>query len=323
MARAVNFIVSCTNRKRFQPTAETSIGEIGGTDLRARLARWKQNLRVAPTQEHHADEVYMGDHWSVVKSIPVDAAQAGFVVHIWICSAGYGLIRPDTIIKPYRATFTRGESDYIASGLAENEHAMQDWWSGVCTYRLTRKGKAPRTLSAVADAFPRTPMLVALSADYLKAVSGDLLSVLDQTYFRKHLSIVSCGTSQDSPKWKNNLLPCDSLMAGSLGGALTSLNARIARHLLQSNTNAEMTVDRLRESALSIERRLPADTEPGVAQTDSDVARFIRAYLKEYPAVSKSRLLREFRSQGLACEQKRFGEIFTKFQQVTLKGMHA
>src|SRR5438874_1477126 len=85
--RAVNFIVSCTNRKRFDCPSSTAMREIGGKDLTARLKIWKRNLRVAAVEEHCADDLYMGDHWSVVRSIPEEAGKSGLDVQIWICSA--------------------------------------------------------------------------------------------------------------------------------------------------------------------------------------------------------------------------------------------
>src|SRR5262249_4598002 len=153
-------------------------------DLRARLARWQRNLGSAATENHAADAVYMGDHWSVVRTIPDAARTAGLRVQLWICSAGYGLIRPETPIKAYQATFARGEDNYIGAGLQERAHTLQQWWDGVCAYRFPMQGAAPRTIAGIAAAFPRTPMLVALSADYLSAVAGDLAHVLARPYFQ-------------------------------------------------------------------------------------------------------------------------------------------
>lgn len=323
MARVVNVIVSCTNRKRFEGPPETAVHEIGGKDLLERLKLWKKNLRAAAAAEHRADNLYIGDHWSVVRSISKEAGKSGLDVQIWICSAGYGLIRQETPIKPYRATFTRGEGDYIASGLVENESTLHDWWAGVCAYRLSTLNGAPRTLSALAAAFPRTPMLVALSADYLKAVTEDLVGVVARPYFREHLSIISCGTSPNRSVWKQHLLPCDASLAGTLGGTLTSLNARVARRLLQSANRKDITVDKLAELSLAIDRGAPRLAPPGVAKCDSEVEAFIRAQLAKVPTTSKTRLLQRFRGNGQACEQRRFGKIYSRVRHEPLSGANA
>jgi len=265
----------------------------------------------------------MGDHWSVVRTIPGEAGKSGLNVRVWICSAGYGLIRPETPIKAYRATFTRGQDDYVASGLAEDEHTLHSWWNGVCSYRLSMQGEVPRTISGIADAFPRTPMVVALSADYLKAVAEDLAGISVRAYFRDHLAIVSCGTPQPHPIWRHNLLPCDGSLASSLGGTLTSLNARVARCLFQSLGQKDLTVERLTELAGAINRSTCSTKPSRMASSDSDVARFIRGHLARFPTTSKTTLLREFRGKGRACEQKRFGEIYSGVRQKSLPGINA
>lgn len=323
MARVVNVIVSCTNRKRFEGPSATAVHEIGGKDLLERLKLWKKNLRTAAAEEHCADKLYIGDHWSVVRSIPDEAESSGLDVQIWICSAGYGLIRQETPIKPYRATFTRGEGDYIASGLVENDHTLHDWWTGVCAYRSSTLNSAPRTLSALAAAFPRTPMLVALSADYLKAVTEDLVGVSARAYFQDHLSIISCGTSPNHSVWKQHLLPCDASLAGNLGGTLTSLNARVARRLLQSVDRKDLSVDKLTELSQALDRSARRVVPPRIANSDSEVEAFIRDHLAEFPTTSKTRLLQEFRGKGRACEQKRFGEIYSRVRHEPLLGMNA
>ncbi len=310
--RAVNVIVSCTNRKRFASVPETCVGTVGGDDLETRLVLWKRNLRSAETAGHRADAVYMGDHWSVVRTIPDVARTAGLRVQLWICSAGYGLIRPDMRIKPYQATFARGEDDYIGAGLPEDEHTLHRWWDGVCAYRFPMDSQAPRTIAGIAATFPRTPILVALSADYLSAVAEDLARVLARPYFHDHLAIVSCGTPQPHATWKRHLLPCDASLACTLGGALTSLNARIARYLVQSVTKTELTIHSLTRVAISMNRSRGTAVPSGIPQSDTNVAAFIRNGLAEFPGASKTRLLQEFRRSGQACEQKRFGAIYAR-----------
>jgi hypothetical protein len=265
----------------------------------------------------------MGDHWSVVRTIPGEARRSGLSVQVWICSAGYGLIRPETPIKAYRATFTRGEDDYIASGLVEDEHTLHRWWNGVCSYRFATQTNVPRTVSGIAAAFPRTPIVVALSADYLKAVAEDLGEVLVRPYFRDYLSIVSCGTPQPHAIWKHHLLPCNASLAGGLGGALTSLNARVARRLFQSLEKEELTVETLTKVADSIDRTAGGRTPSRIPRSDNDVEEFIRAHLAKFPSTSKTGLLQEFRGKGRACEQKRFGAIYARVRSEPSPGMNA
>lgn len=315
MPRAVNLIVSCTSRKRYEVLPGLAVCGIGANDLPTRLGIWEKRLHQVAAVEHPADEVYMGDHWSVVRSIPEEASKSGLNVRIWVCSAGYGLIQRETPIKAYRATFARGENDYVASGLAEDEHTLCRWWRGICSYRFSGQSKTPRSIAELATAFPGTPLIVALSADYLKAVGEDLAQVLFRSYFKEHLAIISCGTPKTHPTWKQNLLPCDGSLAANLGGTLTSLNIRVARRLLQSIERSEVTIETLARLANSLERRAQSPLPSRGPTTDSDVAAFIRSHLTGSSNISKTRLLREFRGNGRSCEQKRFAGIYLRVRQ--------
>ena len=151
-----------------------------------------------------------------------------------------------------------------------------------------------------------------MSADYLKAVTPDMEGILERPYFREHLAIVSCGTQRDHPIWKGNLLPCDASLARTLGGALTSLNARVVRHVFQKLNRREPTVAALADVVTAIDRGNSPVVVQRVPKTDSEVAKFIRGRLVQVPNCSQTVLLREFRSHGQACEQKRFGKIYSK-----------
>jgi hypothetical protein len=45
--------------------------------------------------------------------------------------------------------------------------------------------------------------------------------------------------------------------------------------------------------------------------TDEAVVSFIRKMMEANPRYSRTRLLRLMRDEGMACEQKRFGNLFT------------
>jgi hypothetical protein len=308
MVRAVNLVVSCSNRKRHETAPGLTASELDGSDMQKRLRIWMGRLRTAKAEEYPAENLYMGEHWSVVRTIPQDVMDRGWKVRLWICSAGYGLIQPSTRIKPYQAAFSPAAKDYVARG-SIGHSAVQSWWAGVCSYAFSGEENFPRSLLALARAFPRTPLIVALSADYLSAVGADLLGVLQHDFFKHHLSIISCGTRGGDHHLNDNLLPCDGRLAANLGGTLTSLNARVARCLFRFQADAEPSVDHLAALIRSIEIRTKAPA-PRAQQADVEVVRFIQERLKKTPLASKTRLLEEFRASGKACEQKRFGELY-------------
>lgn len=306
---AINVIVSCTNRKRYPVPVGLSVRDLAASNLAERLRIWARRLREVRADCYPAERLYIGDHWAVARELPDRATQAGITARLWICSAGYGLIRSDTLLKPYQATFAPGNEDYVAAGTTDRAADCRAWWQGVCAIRMGSAEATPRTLGQLAAIQPRTPMLVALSIDYLDAVGDDLQQVLQRPFFREHLAIVSCGTVGQRRPWADNLLPCDGLMAGALGGTLTSINVRIARYLLTHLNGAEPTVRQFAALARSIPRATsPPSRQP---RSDKQILAFIRSALRRTPPPSRSRLLREYRDAGLACEQGRFAHLYS------------
>jgi hypothetical protein len=306
---AINLIVSCTNRKRYPTPAGLAVRDLGGSDVAGRLRIWKDRLHQVQADRYPAERLYVGDHWAVARQLPSRLAQSGVTARLWVCSAGYGFIRSDALLKPYQATFAPGADDFVAAGAANRTAEVRAWWQGVCAVRLGGGEPAPRTLAHLAATQPRTPMLVALSLDYLDAVTDDLKEVLKRPFFREHLAIVSCGTIGQRHPWADNILPCDGLMTGALGGTLTSINVRIARHLLLSLKGTEPTVERLATLARSIPRATPVPARQ--VRSDRQVLAYIRSALRRAPRPSRSRLLREYRDAGLACEQGRFANLYS------------
>jgi hypothetical protein len=296
------------------------VRELVGSDVRARLETWRRRLKTVKAEKYPAEDLYMGEHWSVARRIPSDATTRGWNVRLWICSAGYGLIRPSTRINSYQVTFAPATIDSVANGL-KDRGILQTWWTGVCSYRIPGEPNSPRSFADLAVKYPRTPLIVALSADYLNAVEEDLRGVLEHAFFRRYLSIISCGTPSKHLHWKDNLLPCDGKLSASLGGTLTSLNARVARFLFEFQANAQPSVDRMAALVRSIETRTVAP-QLRRPQSDLEVARYIREGLKKTPSVSKTKLLEEFRGAGKACEQKRFGQLYMRLKQGTRQELH-
>src|SRR5690348_10349037 len=67
-----------------------------------------------------AQQMYCGEHWSIVRDLPALASKF-CKARIWICSAGYGLITPETDIHSYSATFATAEADCVTSGVSTGD----------------------------------------------------------------------------------------------------------------------------------------------------------------------------------------------------------
>jgi hypothetical protein len=96
-----------------------------------------------------------------------------------------------------------------------------------------------------------------------------------------------------------------------LGGARTSLNARIVAYILNRFRAEELRMPILQKHFKNILSRAPeARTYHRKRMTETQVETFIRKALLKEPKVSFSALLRSLRDSGMACEYKRFRQMF-------------
>ncbi len=98
-----------------------------------------------------------------------------------------------------------------------------------------------------------------------------------------------------------------------------SVNIRIADHLLSALGPEQWS----REHFVNELERLSSETPPlprfeRTALDDATITAWIRARRIEEPDLSVSRALRLLRTQGIACEQKRFRELFRSLTQESL-----
>jgi hypothetical protein len=119
-----------------------------------------------------ASDLYSGDHWSIVRSITA-GSPGGQSVRVWVCSAGYGLITPDSPLAPYEATFTPGQPDSVLQNGDQARESLPEWWAALGTWEGPPSAPC-RSIAGIAESHPDDFLLVALSEGYLKAVAADL-----------------------------------------------------------------------------------------------------------------------------------------------------
>ncbi len=303
---SLNVITTCTLRKSRPIHARLRVRDVRAGSIAARAADWRRRLTSVQAPELSAIELYAGEHWSIVRSLPESAAAKGLRVNVWVCSAGYGLIRGTTMVRPYGATFALGQPDSVASDLPQTK----EWWAAIC--RLSKEQGAPRTVTELVEAAPRTPLIVALSSAYLNAMHDDLVGAA-RVLGRKGdlLSIVSAGADRVSPELKSRMLPANARLQGVVGGARQALNARILAHLVQDSRSLDFSTLRLRARLTRLLATAPSIPVYDRAEaTDEGIRTFIRHALRTNPASRPTPLLRSLRDSGRACEQSRFGRLF-------------
>jgi len=256
-----------------------------------------------------ASELYAGDQWLIAKSLPDVARGNGLEANLWVCSAGYGLIPASAMIHPYSATFSASHPDSVRRLDPGAGAVISAWWDRLMEWRGPMPGSC-RSLAELARTHPSRPILMVASPVYLGAMRGDLEAAASALESPDLLTIVSAG-SERRGRLAGNILPCDSRLQPALGGALMSLNVRVARKLL---AEAGQWPPRCHELAVELERLLDRQPDRTVyrrsTMTDAQVRAFIRDQLKRDYSARPTPLLRLLRDLGRACEQKRFRSIF-------------
>lgn len=252
-----------------------------------------------------ARDLYVGDHWAIARSLPEVARSAGLAPRLWVASAGYGLVPEDAPLRCYSATFTPGDADSIAETDATG--STSKWWGELARYQLDGVS-APRSLAELARSSPRGSIyLVVASRAYVDAMADDLRGLLAQ---KARLVIVAGAPGPAEEALHRAWVPSSARLCTSLGGALTSLHVRVARHLIGS-LGRDLSADTARACVEQLVEQSPARVLPVRQRTDDDSVRaFIRAGLRRDPSATHTTLLRDYRGAGQACEQKRFRAIF-------------
>ncbi|MFO0760424.1 MAG: hypothetical protein U0359_28335 [Byssovorax sp.] len=307
---ALHVIASCTDRKRLPVPAALRLGNLRGTAGSDRFAAWWRALQRDGSPTRTAAELYAGDHWTVLRELPALGAKAGLEVRLWVASAGYGLVPGAAPLRSYAATFTPGHADSVVTSGATARGEARDWWQ-----RLGREvgpdPSAPRTIAALARAHPGGTFIVVAAPRYVAAMEADLAEALGHLRSKEKLVIVSGMPGPTTEALRANWVPSLAALQSVLGGARTSLHARLARRIVDEAAERGIAATAVRERFQNLARQAPPlPIYDRTAVEDDAVRRFVLDELRRNPHATHTRLLRDFRASGHACEQSRFRRIF-------------
>ncbi len=310
MTRHLNIVVTCTKRKTCPVDRELKLGSVNGSTVNQVCRRWIERLRSNSSSRVEAEFLYSGDQWKIAASLPQVAAMSHMQARLWVCSAGYGLIPATASVQPYSATFSQRHPDSIRQRqVGEGAGLLSDWWSALATWEGPAVGE-PRTLQTLVERDPKAPLIVVASPVYLAAMRADLDAAVIRLANSDLLTIISAGVT-DIGSLQRNVLPCDGRLQAVLGGALMSLNVRVARRLLESPVRWPLRCSQAATIFNALLQECPElvryDRSP---MSDTEVREFIHQHLMLDPSQRHSPLLRRLRDDGNACEQKRFRALF-------------
>jgi hypothetical protein len=240
-----------------------------------------------------------------VRELPGLASEKGWSSKLWIASAGYGIVSCDEELISYSATFSSGHEDSVTA-VAE-EGAAKKWWK----YATATRGGLGVSLATLTKKEPQGTVLIVASPAYVEAMMDDLAVAVDQVRNGGAVIVIS-SRAPSNAELSSSWLPSLSAFQGSLGGALVSLHARVARHLIRTIPPRDFRKEKLAHMTkkLGEEAGSAVKRVAGTPMSDEEVIAFIRERVVVNPKASHTRLLRELRESGQACEQGRFRRLF-------------
>ncbi|WP_344385416.1 hypothetical protein [Streptomyces thermolineatus] len=154
----------------------------------------------------------------------------------------------------------------------------------------------------------------------IAASAGQALLVLSETYaqamYRDLVKLATTGSDILLIGGARDLdgvtrIPADASLRHALGGTLTSLNVRMATSWLEYCTSGCLITSNAQVSwrAWAAQSARP-ERYSRTPMTDEAVVSFIKEMKALYPDSSRTGLLRLLRDKGMACEQKRFADLY-------------
>jgi hypothetical protein len=279
--------------------------EIAGDNVALRFSAWRNAIKDADALLSRAEDLYQGGYWSVVRELPGLAVRMGWRSKLWIASAGYGIVSSDKQLVSYSATFSSGHEDSVTT-LAE-EGAARKWWN----YATAAKSGLGVSLATLTKKDPEATILLIASPAYVEAMADDLAVAVRMIRNRGAVFVIS-SRAPSGAVLSSSWIPSSSALQRSLGGALVSLHARVARHLILTTPPRDFRKERLAHMTkkLSEEASPVVKRTPGTQMSDEEVIAFILPRIAADAKASHTRLLRELRDSGQACEQGRFRRLF-------------
>lgn len=309
-----------------------SLSAIPKGRARSRARSWWNLLTVASSKAESsafvpAGQLYKGNYWSIVQQLSTEAKRHGFEPHLWVISAGYGLISDLDLLLPYSATFTKGDIDGITTGTKELD-ASEQWWNEVSRFNLPDSDN-PRSLSELLRVYRKDRFLVVVSSDYMSAIQSDLISGLRGLGDQPNLVLISSKNEFIARELKPHYIATDARLVCDpncpiecdlhlLGRSVRGLiGVVLARQLLKKVDNWGFSPGSVRTNVESFLANSPKlFTHKRLSVKDDIVKEFIGSELKLAPDASSTRLLRKYRDRGFACEQKRFKCLFQQVKEI-------
>lgn len=288
----LSIVVTCTDKKSLAPAPGLRARDLVQDTVAERAAVWWERLD-GTAEAVPLSRLYHGDQWRQAQKLVPAAADAGFKAELWVASAGLGLRRVDSSAPAYAATLSLRHADSVGTSVEE----CAEWWR-----HLQEHSQASR----LAELAATSQLLVVLSEGYARAMRDELAELGEADH-----EALLLGGAEAIPGLPR--IPADASLRHHLGGTLTSLNTRTAAAWLGQCSGGRLvspeSLERWGQWVSQVARTERYDRAP---MKDAEVVTFIERTAALHPDWSRTRMLRELRGSGHACEQRRFADLHAR-----------
>lgn len=308
----INVVVTCAARKTEPAAAQARVKNLKRKTLKGRFMEWSLRMRNNSKKAVKAIDLYRGNSWSIIRKLQEDRKH-GKKLRLWIISAGHGLISADTLVAPYAATFADGHVDSVKPA-RPHSNAAGDWWKKLIQWRRQARHKVS-SISDIAKSYPDEPMVIAISKEYLSATYDDIVDALKRLPSPDKMVIICTGAKKNGAL-ADNFLPCDARFENHFRCCRGDLNAYLLESVVKSHGASDISAAKLKARFRRKLDKLPEITPQNRSRLlDRCLEAFITFNLIDHGGGSHTNLLRLLRSEGCACEQKRFRKLFFRVKR--------
>jgi hypothetical protein len=308
MTLKIHLITNCTNGKRSHLKNKTSFGDVLN-EHKPNILDWIKATTLNESRDL-AINTYMGDHWKVAREASSNN------IPLWVLSAGFGFISALDEICSYDATFNFGGENSVSrfTNTTNNTQDNINWWEQL---HSNRSSNYQYNLSTMVKNHQNDYFCISASPQYLKVILPELLKLLNLGYITEKNTIIISSKLDIPLKLEPLKLIATEDFCEVLQGSRGSLNIRIARYLIENLIDKDNFRVQVNQKYAQLKKSSkPAKKFDRRKVNDSQVFEYINEKLKSnFLNSSATVLLNAFRSDGFACEQKRFGNIFKQIQE--------
>ena len=302
----ITLLTTCSNRKRFQSLPDLQVRNLRFGDQSAVAVDWtaQATLALRKSKKFPVSDLYCGRGFKEALRSVESAA------HLWVASAGFGLLRGTDSIPAYDATVSSVGSNAIPKRLTgDSRFDGVAWWQSLADIPVG----VPSIECVLRES--NDLVVVGLTAAYADLLASDLVNISDDQIHR--LRIVRSSNDVLLPSTLlTTVLPYDKRFDGPDGpypGTRSDFVQRACRHFI-THIHPTCPDGSAATHARRVRRIMDTYQPPRSIKRQSvnneEARQLIRKHWDQVDGAS-GRMLRLFRDDlEVACEQTRFKNLF-------------